>query len=280
MAYGRRTVRDRLRRQAGVTPFGLARPALYSLLYDSGAADGFGRSRSLHCPHHVDGGPCGIWAHRCAMCATWFCKYDRGAVGRSFWQSLHALLKAVEKSLAQWCVLESGIDLPVPMPASPGTARRLDRYELDRTADPERYGELWGRWEGREEKFFQECARRVEGLGWSDVTAKCGPEVRLLARTARRAFGQLLERELPDRLRVGEIVTLRADPRAFLVASYNGFDPLSLPRELVEALPWFDGRPVVEALQAIQREKKVRLESDLVLRLVDFGILVPARGGR
>ena len=73
MAYGRRTVRDRLRRQAGVTPFGLARPALYSLLYDSGAADGFGRSRSLHCPHHVDGGPCGIWAHRCAVCATWFC---------------------------------------------------------------------------------------------------------------------------------------------------------------------------------------------------------------
>jgi hypothetical protein len=61
-----------------------------------------------------------------------------------------------------------------------------------------------------------------------------------------------------------------------MVSSYSEFDPLCLPTELVEALALFDGRPVAEALRAIEKEKKLRLDRGLVLKLVDFGILTDA----
>ena len=45
----------------------------------------------------------------------------------------------------------------------------------------------------------------------------------------------------------------------------------------MEALPYFDGRPVGDALRAIAREKKLNIDRDLILKLTDFGILVPVQ---
>jgi hypothetical protein len=60
-----------------------------------------------------------------------------------------------------------------------------------------------------------------------------------------------------------------------LVVSYNGYDPLCLPGRLMEGLSYFYGRPVDEVLRTIAREKKLRLDQDLVLKLIDFSVLVP-----
>ncbi len=60
-----------------------------------------------------------------------------------------------------------------------------------------------------------------------------------------------------------------------LAVSYNGYDPLRLPNSLMEALPYFDGRLVVDALRAIEREKHLRLDTGLIRKLVDYAILVP-----
>jgi len=279
-ARGRRSVEARLRKGVAVTPLGLSRPPVYGLLYRS-ARGAFGRSKALHCPHHLAGGYCGIWEHRSSICATWFCKHDRGAVGKGFWTSLNALLGAVETGLARWCMLESGLDartlarLAVAADG-PAAARPLDHHDIDGSVDPEGYAELWGERLGREREFYEECGRLVEGLEWSDVAALCGAEVRLLAEVTRHAYRELLSHELPARLGVGEFVVAGARPGASVVVSYSEIDPLSLPPELLEALPLFDGRPVGQALREIERRKGLRLDPELLVRLCDFGILVPA----
>jgi hypothetical protein len=144
-ARGRATLEARLTAGTAVSPRGIGRDAAYDLLYVTRGKSLFGRARSMLCPHYFDegGGPCGIWRHRAAVCATWFCKYVRGAVGQRFWQALHRRLSAVEGELSVWC------------------ARQL--------------GEL-GEWSGREREFFQECARLVEALHWRDVERICGPD--------------------------------------------------------------------------------------------------------
>jgi hypothetical protein len=103
MARGQRSVEARIAAGSGVTPLGLGRSGT-SPASDEGS--GFGRDEALLCPHYVreGGGLCGIWPHREATCATFFCKHDRGAVGAAFWQALRRLLEAVEQSLAWHCV--------------------------------------------------------------------------------------------------------------------------------------------------------------------------------
>jgi hypothetical protein len=117
--------------------------------------------------------------------------------------------------------------------------------------------------------------RRVEQLDWQEVLGICGPDVQISARLVRDSFDALLSRDIPRRLRVGEYQVHNIAARNALVVTYNGYDPLRLPNSLLEALPYFDGRPVIEALRAIEQEKQLRLDLDLVRKLVDFSILMP-----
>jgi hypothetical protein len=280
LAAGRRSVQARLGRRVAVTPLGLGKPATYSLLYRN-SSDGFGASHTLRCPHHLEDGSCGIWPHRMSICATWFCKYSRGAVGLRFWRVLQVLLREVEGNLARWCLLRLRLGVrelahlfPPPDPVPP--SRTLDRYQLDQRVDPKEYAALWGDWAGRESEFFQECGREVARLDWQEVLSICGPEVQISARLVTDAFAALRSRELPARLRVGRFVACRTAPGSTLVVSYNAFDPLRLPGELMEALPFFEGRTVKAALGAIAREKPIQLDLDVVRTLVDFEVLLPA----
>ena len=279
MAAGRRSVGARLGRGVAVTPLGLGTPATYTLLYANGT-DGFGASHALRCPHHLDDGGCGIWTHRMSVCATWFCKYSRGAVGSKFWRALQALLAGVEHDLARWCLLEAGLDtgplgrlFPPPAPAVP--SRTIDRFQLDGRVDPEQYAAVWGAWTGRERELFDACGGLVERLGWQEVLDICGPGVTISARLVKDSFDALLSKELPSRLCCGAYMIHHITGRNALVVSYNGYDPLCLPNNLVEALPFFDGRPVADALRAIEKAKRLRLDPDLVLKLADFSILEP-----
>jgi hypothetical protein len=45
----------------------------------------------------------------------------------------------------------------------------------------------------------------------------------------------------------------------------------------MELLPYFDGRPTEDVLAAIADERGIRLEPDLVRKLVDFMLLVPPK---
>ena len=284
---GRATLEARLDTGVGVTPLGLGRSSAAGLLYEHVARiDTFGRAPALRCPHYLEeeGGRCGIWDARNAVCATWFCKHVRGAVGHRFWRALLRLLIEIEAELAVWCVeqLDPGVEALgrlFPPPGVPSTAERLGRDDLDQPVDEEVRRALWGRWAGRERAFFGECARRVGALSWTDLTTICGPRVRVLVAPARAAYADLRADHLPAALRVGEFRIVGEGPRGPRIAGYSTMDPVDLPRELVGALHHFEGRSTREALAVIAARERLRLSRGLVRSLVDLAILVPAGEG-
>jgi hypothetical protein len=256
-AWGRITLEARLAEGIAVTPLGIGRSNAYELLYATSGKSFFGRDRSMRCPHYLDenGGQCGIWRHRAAVCATWFCKYVRGAVGQRFWQALHRLLSAVERELSSWCARELGVD---------------DAADAGRR-------QAFGDWSGRERRFFQECARLVDALRWRDVERICGPEVRALTKRTREAFDSLRSRAIPRRLRVGSFKVIGPRQRSSIVEGYDGGDRIELPSLVLDALHYFDGSPsTAHALRTIRAETGLTIERDFVRLLVDFEILIPA----
>ncbi len=280
-ASGRATVEARLRAGIAVTPIGLGKPPSFQVLYEHSRESLFGRSLTLRCPHYLveEGGRCGVWKHRASICATWHCKYVRGEVGLNFWMAMHQLLSAVEKSLTRWCVLELDVGAEAlkqlfPTSALSRTNGRIDARALDGIADPAEARELWGRWAGRESEFYMECIRLVEPLDWRAVKAIAGPEIGIFSSLLCEGYIKLISNEIPNRLKVGSFKTIRTGHEFYSISTYNDNDPIDLPASLMAMLPYFDGRPTVEALQVIAAKENMILHQDLIRRLVDFKVLI------
>jgi hypothetical protein len=282
LAPGRTSVERRIDARVGVLPTGLGRPPVQALLYQHGWAAGFGHAASLRCPHYrADaGGACGIWRHRNGVCSTWFCKHGRGATGQRFWQALEQLLATIERELSRWCLLEIGVDAAVLAWLFPrGTDRgagsvALDAADLDGTVSEAAYRAAWGGWRGREHELFRRAAALVNDLRWPEVSRIAGASVGAYARVVVDAHERHGDDDVPRRLRVGAFQATLAGRARVQVVTYSPYDPLELPRLLVDALPYFDGRPTAEALRRIRTERGIDLQPDLVRRLVDFGVLV------
>lgn len=283
---GRATLEKRIDDGIGVSPLGLLQSPRIMLLYRN-TPSAFGRSQALRCPHFLDegGGRCGIWRSRNSVCATWFCKHERGAGGMTFWNRFRDLLMAIEKSLAVWCVLESDLDsaaleLLYRTSESADRGGALTTDELDERV-PADARWIWGGWYGREREFYRECARRVDALEWSEVLRIAGPEVALLARLTRDAFDRLRDEDLPERLVPGKLQIMSTGMDAVRVVGYLGSDPLDLDPDVMAILPHFDGRRTSEVLASLESEEGVRVEKNLLRKLADFEILVsPERNPR
>jgi hypothetical protein len=282
LARGRQSVAARLRARLAVTPLGLGMPPTYNLIYTHTAGKTFGRSEALRCPHYLpeNGGSCGIWKHRTGVCATWHCKYVRGAVGSRFWAALNHLLSAVEQSLSQWCVYELEIDLEglrelFPLRATASSSNQINSLSLDGKVDPRTYELIWGRWSGREVEFYSEAARRVNGMNWQEVVSLGGPEVKIRERLVKDSYAKLMSTELPPSLKVGGMQVMGLGHESCRVTTYSEIDPLELPQTLVSILPYFDGGPTLDTIQAIEEQEGLRLDSALVRKLADFEVLVP-----
>jgi hypothetical protein len=278
MAEGVRRVRARLAAGAAVTPLGIGPAPAQRLLYREGATDVFGKTLALRCPYYLEElGACGVWRHRNAICSTAFCKHNRGAVGRRFWSSMTSLLGWMSEALAMHCALELGLDdeaLRFLLPP-PGTKRSsLDPSELDggRAAD---YDARWGAWKGREEAYFGACAEIVAALSPAEVLAVAGARARVAAAAAKQGYEALVSTRLPTALRAGSF-SVRVGPENVYLNGYSGSDELEAPRILLDILPYFDGRPLDATLEHIEEELGVKLERDLILKLLDFEVLVPA----
>lgn len=277
-AGGRASVEARIDARIGVSPLGLDRPAVPDLLFEHGVPEVFGRSRTLRCPHLSTDALCGIWKHRNGVCATWFCKYERGSVGQRFWGALRELLAAVEESLASWCLLELRVGsdaleelFPGRIPAS---RRRITAASLDGRPDEARYRRVWGDWLGREREFYRRSTALVECLAWTDIVRIGGSEVALRARLTVEAWRQTRSDALPERAEVGpfEVVALRRSVAR--IRAYSDLDPVDLPRLVLDALPEFDGRSISAAIDRIRARHNLILEPALVRRLLDVGVLV------
>jgi hypothetical protein len=269
---GRDALDRRLAGRVAVAPGGVLAGALFGLLYDN-VANAFGRAATLRCAYLDAAGGCGIWAHRPGVCATWFCKHDRGEAGHRFWSLADKLLRAIEQDLALWCMTELKAGLTTVAEEVPSRAPALAVTDLEREVDEERHQRLWGEWAGREREFYQECARLVDPLSWSQVCAICGPRVAALVSLLRDAYEHLHETALPERVCLNPFRLCAAAPGGFTVVTYSQYDPLFMPERLMRVLPHFDGRTLEEALTIIQRDHGLRVAPSLIRRLIDFGVL-------
>jgi hypothetical protein len=280
IAAGKATVEARLRAGFHVTPLGLGRSRVQNILYIQGTDASFGRNRTLRCPHYLEkeGGLCGIWLHRNGICATWFCKHVRGAVGDRFWKSLTQLLVAVEGTLARWCVLELELNSDALArlfpPIDPNRPAPLDPGEIDGVVDATIYRGLWGNWWRREREFYERSGRLVSALSWEKVLSIAGPDVRVFARLAQETYKSLTNEDIPERLVVGAFHARPMGPDVSRVVTYRPYDPLAIPKAVLDLLPYFDGRPTDEVLKHIRKEKHIKLSRALVRKLVDFQVLV------
>lgn len=280
-AKAREDVQTRLRATDATTPLGLSMTATYALLYDHQGSDVFGRSESLRCPHLLEegGGRCGIWQHRNSVCATYFCKFVRGAVGQQFWFAMRDLLSGIERDLAHFCLLEldlgaEALQALVATSNGSNTSKRLDANAIAGLRDPGKNKLIWGNWFAREEEFYRECARLVGALDWPQVISVCGLDVRLRAHLVRTAYQELLSQEIPESLTAPNLNIHFLNQDSWKVASYSAMDPIAIPRVLMDLLPCFDGRPTEEVLSTIRKEKQIKIDRALLRRLLDFKILV------
>ncbi len=268
---GRRSVVARVEAGRAVTPLGLAKTLEFKARY---GAHTFGVEASLRCPHYLasDGGKCGVWSQRNAICATWFCHFDRGNVSKRFWATTSRFFKLLEAGLARWCVTQ--LD-----PGGPAIDRLVrasdeDRDQVASEATRATSAELWGRWLGRELEFFVACADLVAPLSPAQVLALAGPQAQLATGLVRDAHAELAAGSTPDPLRAAEVKVLARGLEVVRVETYSPLDPVEIPAQLLEALAEFDGqRANAEARSVIQGKFGLELSDALVGDLVDFGLL-------
>jgi hypothetical protein len=278
-SIGRDSILRRIAEAPVVTPLGLGQSPLFKLVYEN--QDAFGRSRTLRCPHYVEQtGRCGIWRNRGAVCVTWFCKHTRGAVSHAFWRDgLEHLLEIVERNLAAWCISELDIGIDALLELYGTTEARppvLTPAQLEDRPDRERQRRLWGRWFGREQEFYIQCAQLVEPLSWNKVVEICGSQAGIQVALTRNAYEKLVSVDIPPALKVGSFQLVQITSGTSRVRSYSELDPLDVPAAVMETLGYFDGRPTEQALQAIAIEKAIQLDPSLVRKLCDFQLLVPS----
>jgi hypothetical protein len=279
MREGVALVAARVAAGSGATPLELSPTVQHQLLYAAGKTNTFGRSVALRCPYYdTSSGGCGVWRHRNAICATYFCKHDRGALGRRFWNELGKLFTRVEEELAVHCVLELGFGeeairrLVGRVCPEAGRPAEIDPGETDgeRAAG---YRELWGAWDGREAELYAACAAIVGRLSWSDALAIAGARARLQAAEVANAYRALASDHIPAALRLGQFRTRPGVGDSVCLEGYSGSDEIAAPRVILEVLPYFDGRPVDQVLRHVEAETGVAMDHDFIRKLVDFGIL-------
>jgi hypothetical protein len=278
--HGRATVSERLASGVGVSPLGIDTSRAYSTLYRASGTDGFGLASSLLCPHYVaDSGQCGVHKYRNSICCTWFCKFNRGAVGSDFWDQLRGLLAALEGELSWWCVRESALSSEARTEVLARFPTRgdgqLTAFELDRREDPTVQRQLWGDLVDRKTEYFAKCAECVDTLCWADLDAIISPRTALLAETLRKQFQLLQTPHLPERLQLGPIQVTRSGSGKLRLRGYRDLDPLEVSETLFHILPSFDGRPRDLVAAELEAERGVRLTLPLLQKLADFQILLP-----
>ena len=277
VAWAKEVIAMRMQRRNGVTPLGIRADAFKTLVYErivDKSPETFGRLREIKCPFYINhgGGLCGVWRHRNAICTTWFCRYERGIVGRTFWKQMLGVLRTIEHALSSWAVLELGVgDEAVAMLAQ--VAQRREPHVQDAIEQiPERvYRQLWGAWYGREADFYQEAARRVGELAWADVKRIAGPELAAIEVVVRRAYDELVSTELPSEVTRAADVLYQIHPRKrghVRIASRGlPYDPLDVPAAVLDRLPPPGERGPASVVD----------DADTLRRLLDYGVVHAVR---
>ncbi|MDP2305467.1 MAG: hypothetical protein Q8P18_05525 [Pseudomonadota bacterium] len=271
----RAALRGRIAEGRGATPLYLERTPDEERDQELGKAE-YGQDPTLLCDYYEEG-LCGMWAHREAVCSTFWCLSDRRAVGMRFHEATKRLLGRVEEMLAIWNVRAL---LPTRADALVHLDDRPRRYALGELPGARTGGSIglptrrriWGPWMGREEAFYRACAERVAPLSWADVRT-IGGDALTAAIAEVQAARARLDAPLPTVLCAGNVDRITLGAEAGLLTERVPDDPLAVPNAVADALPLFDGRPLAEVLAAVPAI------GPWLQRLVDQEVLgVPGEG--
>jgi Fe-S-cluster containining protein len=276
-AEGRETVITRIKQGFAVTPWGLEQTHHFKLMYRQSGGF-FGRAASFRCPHLLARGGCGIYKNRPGVCGTYYCKHTRGSIGQHFWKMLNHWYAQIEVGLGTWCATELGA--PIPQQSwSPGMDVALELSELGAPLDKSQYDRRWGKWIGKEEQFYQDAASLIQNLTWSDVKDLLGAEAEKQANIIQEAYNDLVGNSLPERARVAPFQIVGALDGKLRVVAYSVNDPLLVSRRVIEALPFFDGRPVRDTLATVREQLGLEMDPKTVRRLLDFRLIESISAG-
>ena len=281
LAEGRRRVVARIASRVGVTPAWLHPPRTFTLLYDGGRGT-FGRAQGLRCPfYEAEAGGCTIWAHRDAVCSTYFCKYVSGADGRQFWTSVKELVSLVEIQLARAALLELAPELLDREPRTRPTAAPLGPEDIDGTPPPpEEYVAAWGAWAGREEELYLACHAYVRSLSAQDLDALLGLDGRIARRAVRRDLAAARAMTVPDVLRLNPDATVAwLRDGSVALASYSEYEAVALPGPAYRLLTRFTGEtPVATVRATLRAEEHADLSDEVLLELYRQRVLARPPG--
>lgn len=275
MAEGQRRLRERITSRIGVTPYCLAPPAKYLLLYRASKGTAFGRSLALRCPFLTDDSRCSIWRHRESICSTFFCKYDEGEAGVRFWKAFKAYLALVESTLAVWATRAVARD--VKQPETKDDVITVEDLE-DRPPREETYAQIWGTWVGREEEFYIACFNKVRNLTRQQFAKLIDdtPKGRAALLELRSAYVMLSTPKIPERLAINQ--KMRRLPIANGVAvttTYNSYDSMVLEKDLWDVLERFSyDTTVADLRKRLLEEEGLEFADELLVHLTRHGILV------
>lgn len=246
--HGAALLMARLSNPAGVTPLGIERTREEDEAYDEDTVRVFGHDRRLLCPFFVGGdAACGIWPDRPGVCRTWFCRHERGEVGRSHWMMLHAALWRLERVLAGFCT---------------------------RVSAPPEAGAPIEAWEG----FYRWCSERIERMSEREIASfRDKKEFREL-RAGLRRFENGPD-PIPDRV-CTSLRGFEEDNGRIFLCSYTGYDGIRAPNTIFQFLSRLDGtRTWQQALREANAELDEPLTEALVHELYRIGAIRDPKPG-
>jgi hypothetical protein len=274
-AFATASIRKRIA-EGDASPLGLRVDAAYQLIYRHASPAAFGRAQQLGCPHLDESGPCAIWASRPAVCATWYCKHQRGRLGSRFWASLHSTLAAAEQAASRWCLQELGFDGAAQRAAVDDLKQNVvDAFALDRRPNSTLALRLWGTWHGREESFYAACAELIRGRDWQALE-QTSQELAGMAAETRALAAEHADLSLPTRLRAGAFQVLGAVEGRLWLRSGSEFDTVEVAPEVIGLVARSDGRTAEEIAAEHEAATGQRPSRILLRMLLDYGILVAA----
>lgn len=273
---GRRRIREKIARRAGVTPFGILPTARFQLMMNHGAP-AFGRAESMVCPYlDREAGACTVWAERDSQCATWFCKHNHGEDGREFWTHLRDYLFETQRLLAAYALRELGFDadriLAGAVPPSQLDARAAD----DRPPSDGEHAAIWGSWFGREEELFLATRRIVDAVDRETYAELSGLRLDLQLSSLARRHDAIANPTLPDPLMKNPSMRIdRGADGSALLTSYRNGEPTRLTKSVYQLLDLFDGRRATEEVRAaVSALGGPRVSDSFLLALYHHRILV------
>jgi len=84
-------------------------------------------------------------------------------------------------------------------------------------------------------------------------------------------------KKLPEILKIGKFKWEQVTESSTRVWSYSFANPIDIPTNIVQALEYFDGRPIPEVVNQIKSEEGITIDDDLLQKLSDYEILMPVK---